>query len=151
MQCYQTDIQNFTITIPGMKMTMSTGSTMTPRIHRKVIRTASKLHPGKLHPGKLHAVKRQPGKALPTKSMLGHQHQYHQQMQNAGKIMTSRGKMLSRVPPLTRPVDSCDNSNDSGLGFDHMEMNLTPRNNCLRYVEINQTPLCASNVCTYVC
>ncbi|XP_077301053.1 nuclear factor of activated T cells 3 [Arctopsyche grandis] len=123
----------------GMKMTMSTGSTMTPRIHRKVIRTASKLHPGKLHPGKLHAVKRQPGKALPTKSILGHQHQYHQQMQNAGKIMTSRGKMLSRVPPLTRPVDSCDNSNDSGLGFDHMEMNLTPRNNCLRFSEHLET------------
>lgn len=122
-------VYNFVSFFLGMKMTMSTGSTMTPRIHRKVIRTASKLHPGKLHPGKLHAGKRQPGKALPTKSMHGHQHQ----LQQTGKLITSRGKMLSRVPPLTRPIDSCDNSNDSGLGFDQIEMNSSSRN-CLRYV-----------------
>lgn len=41
-----------------MRMTMSTGSTMTSRVHRKVIRIPSKRHPGKAIPGKLHSMNR---------------------------------------------------------------------------------------------
>lgn len=37
---------------------MSTGSTMSSRIHRKVIRIPSKRHPGKALPGKLHSMTR---------------------------------------------------------------------------------------------
>lgn len=69
-------------------MTMSTGSTMTSRVHRKVLRIPSKRHPGKVLPGKLHTMARVSGKVPP-------------------------GKRL-------RPTQTahCDNSNDSGLGFD---------------------------------
>ncbi|XP_046803075.1 uncharacterized protein LOC124419012 [Lucilia cuprina] len=42
----------------GMRTTMSTMSTMSPRIHRKGFRTPSKRHPGKAFPGKLHSVSR---------------------------------------------------------------------------------------------
>ncbi|XP_031624806.1 nuclear factor of activated T-cells 5-like isoform X2 [Contarinia nasturtii] len=71
-----------------MRMTMSTGSTMTSRVHRKVLRIPSKRHPGKALPGKIHSAARIGGKVLP-------------------------GKRL-------RPQQSthCDNSNDSGLGYD---------------------------------
>lgn len=72
-----------------MRMTMSTGSTMTSRVHRKVLRIPSKRHPGKALPGKLHS----------TAARIG------------GKVLP--GKRL-------RPQQSthCDNSNDSGLGYD---------------------------------
>lgn len=71
-----------------MRMTMSTGPTMTSRVHRKVLRIPSKRHPGKALPGKIHSAARIAGKVLP-------------------------GKRL-------RPQQSthCDNSNDSGLGYD---------------------------------
>lgn len=72
-----------------MRMTMSTGSTMTSRVHRKVLR------PGKRHPGK----------ALPLGSKL------HSAARIGGKVLP--GKRL-------RPQQSthCDNSNDSGFGYD---------------------------------
>ncbi|XP_055846540.1 nuclear factor of activated T-cells 5 isoform X2 [Episyrphus balteatus] len=79
----------------GMRMTMATASTMTPRVHRKGFRIPSKRHPGKALPGKLHSISRVgPGKIPP------------------GKRMQQR----PQPPP-------CDNSNDSGFGFDqHVEV-----------------------------
>ncbi|XP_055915331.1 nuclear factor of activated T-cells 5-like isoform X2 [Eupeodes corollae] len=79
----------------GMRMTMATASTMTPRVHRKGFRIPSKRHPGKALPGKLHSMSRVgPGKIPP------------------GKRMQQR----PQPPP-------CDNSNDSGFGFDqHVEV-----------------------------
>ncbi|XP_065365994.1 nuclear factor of activated T-cells 5 isoform X5 [Calliphora vicina] len=79
----------------GMRTTMSTMSTMSPRIHRKGFRTPSKRHPGKAFPGKLHSVSRiGPGKMVPGK----------------------RFPIRPHPPP-------CDNSNDSGFGFDqHVEV-----------------------------
>lgn len=41
-----------------MRMTMSTNSTMSPRIHRKGFRIPSKRQPGKGLPGKLHTIAR---------------------------------------------------------------------------------------------
>lgn len=41
-----------------MRMTMSTGSTMSSRVHRKVIRIPSKRYPGKMLPGKLNSMSR---------------------------------------------------------------------------------------------
>ncbi|XP_019846126.2 nuclear factor of activated T-cells 5 isoform X3 [Bactrocera dorsalis] len=79
----------------GMRMTMSTASTMTARIQRKGFRTPSKRYPGKAIPSKLHSVSRiGPGKLVPGK----------------------------RFPPRPHPPP-CDNSNDSGFGFDqHVEV-----------------------------
>ncbi|XP_036319262.1 uncharacterized protein LOC118733797 isoform X1 [Rhagoletis pomonella] len=79
----------------GMRMTMSTASTMTARIQRKGFRTPSKRYPGKAIPGKLHSVSRiGPGKMVPGK----------------------------RLPQRPHPPP-CDNSNDSGFGFDqHLEV-----------------------------
>lgn len=75
-------------------MTMSTGTTMNPRINRKILRVPTKRHPGKAIPGKLHSV-----------SKIG-----------AGKLTPGKRIITRPVPP------SCDNSNDSGLGFDqHVE------------------------------
>ncbi|XP_017872684.1 PREDICTED: nuclear factor of activated T-cells, cytoplasmic 1-like [Drosophila arizonae] len=78
-----------------MRMTMSTNSTMSPRIHRKGFRIPSKRQPGKGLPGKLHTIARTgPGKLVPGK----------------------------RIPQRPHPPP-CDNSNDSGLGFDqHTEL-----------------------------
>uniref|UniRef100_A0A1A9UT30 Uncharacterized protein n=1 Tax=Glossina austeni TaxID=7395 RepID=A0A1A9UT30_GLOAU len=74
----------------SMRTTMSTMSTMSTRIHRKGLRIPSKRHPGKAFPGKLHSVSRVgPGKLVPGK----------------------------RFPPRPHPPP-CDNSNDSGFGFD---------------------------------
>ncbi|XP_037921540.1 nuclear factor of activated T-cells 5 isoform X4 [Hermetia illucens] len=82
----------------AMRMTMATTSTMTPRIHRKAFRTPSKRHPGKVLPGKLHSISRVgPGKIPPGK----------------------------RINPRPHPPP-CDNSNDSGFGFDqHLEVQQT--------------------------
>ncbi|XP_022228444.2 homeotic protein female sterile isoform X6 [Drosophila obscura] len=79
----------------GMRMTMSTNSTMSARIHRKGFRIPSKRQPGKGLPGKLHTITRAgPGKIVPGK----------------------------RIPQRPHPPP-CDNSNDSGLGFDqHTEL-----------------------------
>ncbi|KAL5274953.1 NFAT5.2 family protein [Megaselia abdita] len=79
----------------AMRMTMATSSTMTSRIYRKGFRIPSKKHPGKALPGKLHSLQRiGPGKITPGK----------------------------RIPPRPYPPP-CDNSNDSGLGFDqHIEL-----------------------------
>lgn len=41
-----------------MRMTMSTGPTMSSRVHRKVIRIPSKRYPGKMLPGKLNSMSR---------------------------------------------------------------------------------------------
>lgn len=71
-----------------MRMTMSTGSTMSSRVHRKIVRIPSKRHPGKALPGKLHSVARIPGKVLPGKRLRPNQ------------------------------TAHCDNSNDSGLGVE---------------------------------
>ncbi|XP_028893928.2 nuclear factor of activated T-cells 5 isoform X2 [Zeugodacus cucurbitae] len=81
--------------VTGMRMTMSTASTMTARIQRKGLRTPSKRYPGKAIPGKLHSVSRiGPGKLVPGK----------------------------RFPQRPHPPP-CDNSNDSGFGFDqHVEV-----------------------------
>lgn len=49
---------SFISVISVMRMTMSTGSTMTSRVHRKVVRIPSKRHPGKAIPGKLHSMNR---------------------------------------------------------------------------------------------
>lgn len=77
-------------------MTMSTGSTMTSRMHRSKVlnRLPAKRYPGKALPGKLHSM-----------SKIG-----------SGKL--NPGKRI-----VNRPIPvSCDNSNDSGLGFDqHVE------------------------------
>lgn len=83
-------------------MTINSGSTLNTRINRKMPynRIATKRHPGKGLPGKLHTVSRiSPGKL-------------------------SSGKRILRPNP-----PSCDNSNDSGLGFDqHLETIFTPGN-----------------------
>ncbi|XP_067641366.1 nuclear factor of activated T-cells 5 isoform X2 [Eurosta solidaginis] len=81
--------------VTGMRMTMSTAATMTARIQRKGFRTPSKRYPGKAIPGKLHSVSRiGPGKLVPGK----------------------------RFPQRPHPPP-CDNSNDSGFGFDqHVEV-----------------------------
>ncbi|XP_037029005.1 nuclear factor of activated T-cells 5 isoform X2 [Bradysia coprophila] len=85
-----------------MRMTMSTGSTMSSRIHRKVIRIPSKRHPGKALPGKLHSMTRT----------------------NPGKLQQGKRILQGRTAP-----SHCDNSNDSGLGFDHhMEPSNTQTN-----------------------
>ncbi|XP_055300308.1 nuclear factor of activated T-cells 5-like isoform X2 [Sitodiplosis mosellana] len=73
-----------------MRMTMSTGSTMTSRVHRKVLRIPSKRHPGKALPGKLHSAARIGGKVLPGK----------------------------RLRPQQSTHCDNSNSNDSGLGYD---------------------------------
>ncbi|XP_059619385.1 nuclear factor of activated T-cells 5 isoform X2 [Phlebotomus argentipes] len=89
----------------GVKMTVGNGG-MTQRAHRKVLRIPSKRHPGKALPGKLHSMTR-----------IG-----------PGKIIKSHpGKRIMQRP--TPPP--CDNSNDSGLGFDHhleMQYSLGARN-----------------------
>lgn len=115
-----------------MKMTMSSGTAMTPRIHRKVMRAPSKLHPGKLNPtGKrIYAGKRHPGKAM-TSGKLAHQ-------QYSGKLIHnphSKGKLHSVSSLQNRTIEMCDNSNDSGLGFDqHLEpVSSHIRNAPLRY------------------
>ncbi|CAH2207870.1 jg17950, partial [Pararge aegeria aegeria] len=79
----------------GMKMTMSTSATMSARVHRKVMRAPHKrAHPGKmLHAGKLV----HPGKNA-----------------HLGKF----GKMGHYTHTHVRPPDTCENSNDSGLGPD---------------------------------
>ena len=70
---------------------MTNGKTITSKINRKAFRVPSKRHPGKILPGKLQSIaKISPGKLQPGK------------------------KMLPRPPAA--PL--CDNSNDSGLGFD---------------------------------
>ncbi|GAB0094422.1 NFAT [Sergentomyia squamirostris] len=81
------------------KMTVGNGN-MTQR-HRKVLRIPSKRHPGKALPGKLHSMTRiGPGKIIKS---------------HPGKRIIQR-----QTPP------PCDNSNDSGLGFDHhVEMQYT--------------------------
>lgn len=98
-----------------MRMTMSTGSTMTSRVHRKVLRIPSKRHPGKaLPPGsKLHSAARIAGKVLP-------------------------GKRL-------RPQQSthCDNSNDSGLGYDQYAD--TPYANIKQIPSTRITPISRPN------
>lgn len=93
---------HFFLSFTGAKMTVNT-NILNQRMHRKIPynhRIPTKRHPGKLS-GKLHTVSRlSPGKL-------------------------SSGK---RLPPRPIPT-SCDNSNDSGLGFDHHLENLQHTSN----------------------
>lgn len=76
-------------------MTMSTSATMSPRVHRKVMRAP----PRRAHPGKmLHAGKMvHPGKNA-----------------HLGKF----GRLMGHYAGPQRPPDACEHSNDSGLGPD---------------------------------
>lgn len=91
---------------------MSTGSTMTSRVHRKVLRIPSKRHPGKGLPGKLHSMSRVSIYNFLfyylTNALIGFIHQLSNGKLHPGKKINS----LRTVPVC------CDNSNDSGLGYE---------------------------------
>ncbi|XP_037976865.2 nuclear factor of activated T-cells, cytoplasmic 4 isoform X2 [Plutella xylostella] len=115
----------------GMKMTMSTTSTMSARIHRKVMRAPHKrAHPGKMphHAGKMthHAGKlpHHAGKMTHHAGKLPH-HAHAGKLSHLGKF----GK-FSNYPHTAhslRPPEPCDNSNDSGLGTDHDQRHAASR------------------------
>lgn len=82
-------------------MTMSTASTLAPRVHRKVLRVATKRLNNNNHHNRNFSI----GKGRASMIRGG----------NGGGAINS--------------VDPCENSNDSGLGFDHhMDYPLVPRN-----------------------
>ncbi|XP_044726723.1 nuclear factor of activated T-cells 5 isoform X2 [Chrysoperla carnea] len=83
-----------------MKMTMSTASTLAPRVHRKVLRVA-------------------------TKRLNNNNHHNRNFSIGKGRASMIRGNGGGAI----NSVDPCENSNDSGLGFDHhMDYPLVPRN-----------------------
>lgn len=91
------------------KLSLSPSSTITSKLHRKVLRIPSKRIPGRVHSGKLASVA---GKLTATKQHL--RQQQHHQLQQHSQFG------LQPAPPQHPPTaaTSGDNSNDSGLGFD---------------------------------
>lgn len=82
-----------------MKLSTSNLVSVMPRIHRRVIKAASK------RPVCLSS-------SASTTSSAAHHHGHH----HHHRTLSSSTKREERVP-----VDPCDNSNDSGLGFDHFD------------------------------
>lgn len=89
------------------KLSTSPSSTITSKLHRKVLRIPSKRLPGRVHSGKLASVA---SKLTATKQRLQQQQQLQQHSQFPGL------QQQQQHPAAT----SCDNSNDSGLGFDRV-------------------------------
>uniref|UniRef100_U5EFX6 Nuclear factor of activated T-cells 5 n=1 Tax=Corethrella appendiculata TaxID=1370023 RepID=U5EFX6_9DIPT len=85
-----------------LKMTVSSSTTsMSSRIHRKVLRVPSKRHPGKVIPSKL-TSSHSTGKLIPGK-----------------RLNLSKSTSTTATVTPTNQTALCDNnSNDSGLGFD---------------------------------
>ncbi|XP_058830280.1 nuclear factor of activated T-cells 5 isoform X2 [Topomyia yanbarensis] len=96
-----------------VKLNISPSATLASKLHRKVLRVPSKRIPGKVHPGKLASVA---SKLTAAKQRL-HQQQQQQQNQLQQHQFNLQQLPLQR-PPAAPSVNNCDNSNDSGLGFD---------------------------------
>lgn len=85
-----------------MKMTMSTASTLSPqRIHRKVLRAATKRLTGNNSQRNSYSI----GKVVRNAAAAIN-----------GTVMRHPSQSQSLHHPS---IDPCENSNDSGLGFDH--------------------------------
>ncbi|XP_062539597.1 nuclear factor of activated T-cells 5 isoform X2 [Armigeres subalbatus] len=93
-----------------VKLSTSPSSTITSKLHRKVLRIPSKRLPGRIHSGKLASVASK--LTATTKQRLQHQQQQLQQHSQFGLHPQQQQQQRPRAPT------SCDNSNDSGLGFD---------------------------------
>ncbi|XP_052562755.1 nuclear factor of activated T-cells 5 isoform X4 [Culex pipiens pallens] len=107
-----------------VKHGVSPSSSLASKLHRKVLRVPAKRIPGKVlhhhhHPGKLASVA---SKLTAAKQRLQQQQQAQQlqqfNLQQQQQQQRPVGSSTSSSSSSSANVNNCDNSNDSGLGFD---------------------------------
>ncbi|XP_038104751.1 nuclear factor of activated T-cells 5 isoform X3 [Culex quinquefasciatus] len=108
----------------NVKHGVSPSSSLASKLHRKVLRVPAKRIPGKVlhhhhHPGKLASVA---SKLTAAKQRLQQQQQAQQlqqfNLQQQQQQQRPVGSSTSSSSSSSANVNNCDNSNDSGLGFD---------------------------------